>query len=104
MTNEGRDPVSNIEAGQIWRSDSADAFFLVIEDGGNYYVATYRVEPDPEYGRWRPVAGKELLEDTREDWLITYARPYDRVERWVFEGARLVSVDPNRNFDLPGAS
>jgi hypothetical protein len=95
--------VSEIKAGQIWRSDAADAFFLVAEDGGNFYVGTYRVEPHPEQGHWRPLAGKETREDTREDWLLAYARPFDRIERWAVEGARLVSIDPNRHFDLPEA-
>lgn len=93
--------MGEIKAGQIWRSDSADAFFLVTEDGGNYYVATYRIEPDPNNGHWRPVVGKEAREDTPEGWLLTYARPFDRVERWLTDGPRLVSIDPHRHFDLP---
>ncbi|MFJ9633799.1 hypothetical protein ACIRU8_39505 [Streptomyces sp. NPDC101175] len=96
--------MSEIKAGQIWRSDTANAFFLIAEDGGHYSVGTFRVEPHPEQGYWRPVPGKEEIENTPEGWLTTYARPYDRVERWLFDGPRLVSIDPHRYFDLPGAA
>ena len=91
--------MSEVKAGQIWRSDSADAFFLVTEDGGNYYVFTHQVEPHPDDGHWHPVPGKETGTDTPEAWLTTYARPYDRVERWLVDGPRLVSIDGNRHFD-----
>ena len=46
--------MSEVKAGQIWRSDSADAFFLVTEDGGNYYVFTHQVGPHPDDGHWHP--------------------------------------------------
>lgn len=95
--------MSEIKAGQIWRSDTADAFLLITEDGGNHYVATHRVEPHPDNGHWQPTPGKEMQEDTPEAWLTTHARPYDKVERWLVDGPRLVSIDPNRHFDLPGA-
>lgn len=94
--------MSKVEAGQIWRSDSADAFFLAVEDGGNYYVRTYRVEPHPTAGYWRPVAAEEAGADTPEAWLTRYARPYDRVERWLTDGHILVSIDPHRHFDIQG--
>ncbi|MGW4223009.1 hypothetical protein ACWEG1_06080 [Streptomyces bauhiniae] len=94
--------MSTVKAGQIWRSDTADAFFLTLEDGGNYYVATHRVEPHPDTGNWRPVPGQETFTDTPESWLTTYARPYDRVERWLTDGPQLVSIDPRRHFDHEG--
>lgn len=89
-----------VTPGQIWRSDPADAFFLVTEAGGNYYVHTFEVELHPEHGYWQP-AGDGSGRDTPEAWLTTYARPYDRVERWLVDGPRLLSIDPHRYLGLP---
>jgi hypothetical protein len=84
--------------GQIWRSDSANKFYLIAKtDPPCPYVYTHEVQLS-ENGQWVPTPD-QTTDYTRVDWLTQYAYVCDRVDLWLHDGPRLLSVDPNRCLD-----
>lgn len=92
------DDANAVEAGQIWRNRHDGAFYLVTS-ADSFLANMHRITLNPTHGFWQPCE-QSVATDTRTEWLTTYCQRYDRVERWLTDGPLLVSIDPNRHFDL----
>lgn len=74
--------------------------FVFIREAHPFTSLVHNVKIDTDRGTWVP-ADDGTAFDCRSALIETNGIRYDFAERYLYDGGILVSLDPNRHFDLP---